>query len=903
MKKLFKNHFIKRIFALAIILVASIGMFKLVSVNNSVYAAVIGTNAKDKYAQTGYSQSYSSTITQCKSSASGTTTTKWGQYSWSGASTADSRFGVAGNSTFTFTASGFSNPERVIYGRVFVGPTTNACSFTFTVQFGNKSDSISGNTSTSSSVEWFPDIKGGGGNSVTYTIKNNSGSPLAFSSGYMEVMYGREFTVKFDYNGCSGGVSSTTLVYYSSYSSIKVPTRSGYKFLGYYDAKTGGTKYYNADGTPTKTIWDKKAESFDKAVQLYAQWEVAAQAVNISAGTGVSQVYLSTNQNAASGSVSGTKFNSGTTVYGFAKLAKGYNANSSWTIISGNQNTEGAIYRVGSKTVGTTTVDFGKQNATLATYTITYKDMGGGNFTGTHESGYPTQHTYGTATALKKATRAGYDFGGWYTNSNCTGNAISSLNATAYGSNIVLYAKWNYVPVIQEVVDKINIIGGQTNVAYPQSKASIEAAEAAYKALIEEYPEYASVISDKYLELQNDRTKYEDTKESLVNDAIAKINAIGDVKYTNTSKGLIDSADLAYAKLTDEDKALVTNSLILAQANTDYDSVDLVFNNENAISFEYSDTAKDAIDIARSGYNDLSEYQKSIYPQESLNELVEYENAYTAMDKINNITMKNSNECKQSIVDARNTIDQLTEAEMALVNTSFIESLENDEMAFDVIETINDINKPKYTKESKALIDNARDAYENLTEEQKALVVNYTTLTKDEEDYQRVDEVAKEINEIGHIRYDDNSNNKIKDARESYKSLSKDQKAFFPSAEQESLQNYEESYKVLEKIYSIGNVEYNNKSQKLIDDARKAYDSLTDEQKALIDSDDFNVLVTSEDDFSSKDSNVKWLFIVILIICYAVIALAGIIRIIVAHKRNKDDENDNDNYNVRITIY
>ena len=540
----------------------------------------------------------------------------------------------------------------------------------------------------------------------------------------------------------------------------------------------------------------------------------------------------------------------------------------------------------------------------LMQFDVTLNDNGGTGGQGTVTAIYGSS----MPNLSKVPTRTGYTFGGYYTEENGGGTQYYNADGTSAknwdkSSATTLYAKWTLLPVIQEVVDKINTIGGQTNVAYPQSKSSIEAAEAAYKALIEEYPEYASAISDKYLELQNDRTQYEDIKESLVNDAIAKINAIGDVKYTNTSKGLIDSADLAYAKLTDEDKTLVTNSLILAQANTDYDNVDEVVNNQNAIAFEYSDTAKDAIDIARSGYNDLSEYQKSIYPQESLNELVEYENAYTAMDKINNITMKNSNECKQSIVDARNTIDQLTEAEMALVNTSFIESLENDEMAFDVIETINDINKPKYTKESKELIDNARASYDALSDEQKALVVNYTTLTKDEDDYQKVDVVANEINNIGSIRYNEESNSKIKDARESYKSLSKDQKAFFPSAEQESLQNYEESYKVLEKIYSIGNVEYNNKSQKLIDDARKAYDSLTDEQKALIDSDDFNVLVTSEDDFSSKDSNVKWLFIVILIICYAVIALAGIIRIIVAHKRNKDDENDNDNYNVKITIY
>ena len=697
--------------------------------------------------------------------------------------------------------------------------------------------------------------------------------------------------------------------------------------------------------------------------------------VSISSGTGVKSVYLSTNQTAKSGSASGTEFNIGSTVYGFAELARGYSAQSGWTLVSGTANTEGAKYRVSSVKAGTS--NFGKINASLITYNITY-NLAGGTHGSTHPATYnvttntftisnPTKTGYTftgwtgsngttpqtnvsvakgsignksytanwtanqytvtldmqngtggsssvTATynsampTMTVPTRTGFTFGGYYTEENGGGTQYYNANGESTknwdkASATTLYAKWTLLPVIQEVVDKINTIGGQTNVAYPQSKASIEAAEAAYKALIEEYPEYASAISDKYLELQNDRTTYEDTKENLVNDAIAKINAIGNVSYTEASKGLIDSADLAYAKLTDEDKALVTNSLILAQANTDYDSVDEVVNNQNAIAFEYSDTAKDAIDIARSGYNDLSEYQKSIYPQESLNELVEYENAYDVMDKINNIEIVNNNSTKQKIIAAREALTALTAEELALVDLSFVNDLENDERAFEVIETINDINKPKYTKESKDLIDNARASYDALSDEQKALVVNYTTLTKDEDDYQRVDEVAKEINEIGHIRYDDSSNNKIKDARESYKSLSKDQKAFFPVSEQESLQNYEESYKVLEKIYSIGNVEYNNKSQKLIDDARKAYDSLTDEQKALIDSDDFNVLVTSEDDFSSKDSNVKWLFIVILIVCYAVIALAGIIRIIVAHKRNKDDENDNDNYNVKITIY
>ena len=89
-----------------------------------------------------------------------------------------------------------------------------------------------------------------------------------------------------------------------------------------------------------------------------------------------------------------------------------------------------------------------KANTTLyaqwtpAKYTITYKDQGGSNFSGTHESEYPTTHTYGTATTLKTASKTGYTFEGWFTNSACTGNAVTSLGATGYISNITLYAKW-----------------------------------------------------------------------------------------------------------------------------------------------------------------------------------------------------------------------------------------------------------------------------------------------------------------------------------------------------------------------------------------------------------------------------------------------------------------------------
>ena len=76
------------------------------------------------------------------------------------------------------------------------------------------------------------------------------------------------------------------------------------------------------------------------------------------------------------------------------------------------------------------------------TYTIFYKDKGDKNFSGTHEDGYPKQHTYATDTQLKGAGKMGYTFEGWYTDEACTEGPITTLGATAYTADITLYAKW-----------------------------------------------------------------------------------------------------------------------------------------------------------------------------------------------------------------------------------------------------------------------------------------------------------------------------------------------------------------------------------------------------------------------------------------------------------------------------
>ena len=75
-------------------------------------------------------------------------------------------------------------------------------------------------------------------------------------------------------------------------------------------------------------------------------------------------------------------------------------------------------------------------------YTITYMDKNNAPFSGTHESGYPTTHTYGTATTLKTASKTGYLFDGWYTTLDCSGSAVTILGANDYDDDITLYANW-----------------------------------------------------------------------------------------------------------------------------------------------------------------------------------------------------------------------------------------------------------------------------------------------------------------------------------------------------------------------------------------------------------------------------------------------------------------------------
>ena len=123
------------------------------------------------------------------------------------------------------------------------------------------------------------------------------------------------------------------------------------------------------------------------------------------------------------------------------------------------------------------------------------------------------------------------------------------------------------------MIDKIIAIG---EVVYTEDcKALIEAARNAYDALTADQKalvtniEVLTVAERTYGNLKAAAEKAAADKLAA-DDVIAKINAIGEVAYTEACKNMIDAARNAYTALTEDQKALVTNLSVLTDAETAY---------------------------------------------------------------------------------------------------------------------------------------------------------------------------------------------------------------------------------------------------------------------------------------------------------------------------------------------
>ncbi len=413
-------------------------------------------------------------------------------------------------------------------------------------------------------------------------------------------------------------------------------------------------------------------------------------------------------------------------------------------------------------------------------------------------------------------------------------------------------------------------------------EAQVQSAETSYLAIPEDY----RIFVGNYSKLEDALETIETLKQEIEDIKAAIDNLPDDIT-------LEDKADVLSVKddfdaLTDEQKELVTNKAALelaletiAKLVADVEAAEafdtLVDALPNDITIE--DEAK--ITEARAAYTALTNAQKAL--TKNLSKLEQAEAALvkikedTAAAKavedmiadLGEITLEDD----ASIKAAREAYDDLTDDQKALVeNLEVLTDAEDkieelkaaaDKEELDRAAALGVDNKisalpENLTIDDEALVKAARDAYEVLTDDQKAYVANLDALVAAEDAIQKIKDdmaaakiVDDAIDALGEITLDDEE--AVEDAREAYELLTDDQKAYVEKlAILEAAELALEAIKadiaaaeaVDELILAIGEVEYTAECKALIDAARSAYSVLTEKQRELVTN--YNTLVEAE---------------------------------------------------------
>lgn len=325
------------------------------------------------------------------------------------------------NGSFTLTSVPFT---ATVSNEGGTGCSISAAGFVWkTGSNPSSSDNPKAGTYTSSNKTITGTLPSSGSFSTgtTYYVKAyaTNGAGTAVSSTSYQF---RPQSISYNGNTSTSGSMSTQYVEYNKAANLTSNgfSKTGHTFSGWATTSDGAVAYTNGQSvTATSNL------------SLYAKWSKNSYT-------------LTWDLNGGTVSVAGT---------GAAVNATGSPSSS---VPYGDAITAPTVTKTGYTQNGWNTTPASTMPASNTTYTaqwtankydITYKDQGGGDFSGT-QTNAPTQHTYGTATTLKIPTKTGYTFNGWFTTSACSagsevGNTTSaSLGATAYTAAIILYAKW-----------------------------------------------------------------------------------------------------------------------------------------------------------------------------------------------------------------------------------------------------------------------------------------------------------------------------------------------------------------------------------------------------------------------------------------------------------------------------
>lgn len=322
---------------------------------------------------------------------------------------------------------------------------------------------------------------------------------------------------------------------------------------------------------------------------------------------------------------------------------------------------------------------------------------------------------------------------------------ISPLTvAKLYDSFAKIHALETYDGAVEGVIEKINAIGKVT----VDSEQAIKDARTAYEAL--NVRQKKAVTNYSVLVEAEAALAIAKENAAVISAVEQKITAIGEVTYTAACKAKINLARSAYDALPEELKAGVRNYETLVNAEARYEELrsaaedmavaEPVIAKINAIG-KVTLQSKRLIETAEASYNALTPAQQKLVTNYDV------------------------------LVAARAEYDALVAQEQG-----------NQAAANAVIEKIGAIGT--VTLDSGSAIRSAREAYDALTAEQKALVINYSALTNAEKEYadlqkQAADAAAakaveNKIDAIGEVTVEKES--LINAARDAYNALTTEQK-------------------------------------------------------------------------------------------------------------------------------
>jgi len=243
------------------------------------------------------------------------------------------------------------------------------------------------------------------GNSITFTAVGKEALTLFLN------FTTKTFTVSYDANGGSVSPSSQTCRYGESVT-MPTPTRTHHNFLGWYTAKTGGTRVGGGGSSYSPS----------DSVTLWAHWESTeviamfdTQGGIISTGQYFKRVYRGETYGTLP-----TPTKTGCAFAGWYTAASGGSAVTDSTTVT--QTSDHTLYA--------------RWNVPALTMTVTFDANGGTTPTASKTVTYG--QTYGT---LPTPTRSGYTFAGWFTES-AGGTQVTASTSVTKMRDHKLYAHW-----------------------------------------------------------------------------------------------------------------------------------------------------------------------------------------------------------------------------------------------------------------------------------------------------------------------------------------------------------------------------------------------------------------------------------------------------------------------------